>query len=29
MKNIEIFDDGIRVVLVMYGNNGFMVFLLE
>lgn len=29
MKNIEIFDDGIRVVLVMYGDNGFMVFLLE
>lgn len=29
MKNIEISDDGIRVALVTYGDNGFMVFSLE
>ncbi|XP_065931855.1 collagen alpha-3(VI) chain isoform X2 [Magallana gigas] len=28
MKNIELSDDGIRVALVTYGNNGFMVFSL-
>lgn len=28
-KNIEISDDGIRVALVTYGDNGFMVFSLE
>lgn len=29
MKNIEISDDGIRVAMVTYGDNGFMVFSLE
>lgn len=29
MKNIEISDDGIRVAVVTYGDNGFMVFSLE